>query len=663
VAARAAGANSTALGQGAVANNANAVALGSGSTTAAAVVTTGATINGTAYTYAGTAPTSTVSVGSAGHERTVTNVAAGQVNSASTDAVNGSQLYATDQAVDNLASVVTASKVHYYSVNDGGTQGGNYNNDGATGVNALAAGVGATAAGVSSFAGGNGAAAQADNALALGALSSVSVAGGVAIGSGSVSDRAVLSGIGSIANGTHAIPFNTSDQTLLGAVSFGSAAGNTYRQLTNVADGTQAQDAVTIRQLAGALSSFAVTGQMYFHANSTAADSLAVGAQSIAVGPTTVVNGDNGVGIGNGAIVDSTAPGGVAIGESSNAAQADAIALGSGSIASGAQSIAQGANAKAANAGGVAIGSGAQSSAIDAVAMGSGASATMANSVALGAGSVTTVGALSNYIAYGLSSPQSSAGEVNIGNRQITGVAAGKAGTDAVNVSQLAAVTTQLTTLINNQSGGGGGAPFSSTPGSSPASTGPNSSAGGQGSVASGSNSTAVGNSSQASANGATAVGVGAAASGNNSVALGSNSTDGGRSNVVSVGSLNDTRQVANVAAGTQGTDAVNVDQLNAGLAQANAYTDQRVDQLQSGINSVARNAYSGIAAATALTMIPEVDKDKTLSFGIGTAGFRGYQAVALGGTARLTENIKMKAGVGMSPGGTTFGMGAAMQW
>ncbi|MFM0390106.1 YadA family autotransporter adhesin, partial [Paraburkholderia dipogonis] len=662
VAATAAGANSTALGQGATANNANAVALGSGSTTAAAVATTGDTINGTAYTYAGTAPTSTVSVGSAGNERTVTNVAAGRVSASSTDAVNGSQLYATDQAVDSLAGVVTASKTHYYSVNDGGTQGGNYNNDGATGTNALAAGVGATASGVSSFAGGNGAAAQADNALALGALSSASVAGGVAIGSGSVSNRAVLSGIGSIANGTHAIPFNTSDQTLLGAVSFGSAAGNTYRQLTNVADGTQAQDAVTIRQLAGALSSFAVSGQMYFHANSTAADSLAVGAQSIAVGPTTVVNGDNGVGIGNGAIVDSTAPGGVAIGESSNAAQADAIALGSGSIASGAQSIAQGANAKAANAGGIAIGSGAQSSAIDAVAMGSGASASMANSVALGAGSVTTVGALSNYIAYGLSSPQSSAGEVNIGNRQITGVAAGKAGTDAVNVSQLAAVTTQLTTLINNQNGGGG-APFASTPGSSPASTGSNSSAGGQGSVASGSNSTAVGNSSQASATGATAVGVGAAASGNNSVALGAGSTDGGRSNVVSVGSLNDTRQVANVAAGTQGTDAVNVNQLNAGLAQANAYTDQRVDQLQSGINSVARNAYSGIAATTALTMIPEVDKDKTLSFGIGTGGFRGYQAVALGGTARITENIKMKAGVGMSPGGTTFGMGAAMQW
>jgi autotransporter adhesin len=102
---------------------------------------------------------------------------------------------------------------------------------------------------------------------------------------------------------------------------------------------------------------------------------------------------------------------------------------------------------------------------------------------------------------------------------------------------------------------------------------------------------------------------------------------------------------------------------LNTALSQANAYTDNRINDLQNGINSTARNAYSGIAAATALTMIPEVDKDKTLSLGIGTAGFRGYQAVAIGGTARLTENLKMKAGVGMSPGGTTVGVGAAMQW
>jgi len=220
-----------------------------------------------------------------------------------------------------------------------------------------------------------------------------------------------------------------------------------------------------------------------------------------------------------------------------------------------------------------------------------------------------------------------------------------------------------LTTLINNQNGGGGGFPSTSGSSTPPASTGSNSSAGGQGAVASGSNSTAVGNTSTASGNGSTAVGQGATSTGSNSVAIGAGSTDGGRANVVAVGADNAPRQVVSVAPGTAGTDAVNVDQLNAGLSQANAYTDQRVNQLQQGINSTARSAYSGIAAATALTMIPEVDKGKTLSLGIGTAGFQGYQAVAIGGTARITENIKVKAGIGMSPGGNTVGVGAAMQW
>jgi trimeric autotransporter adhesin len=41
----------------------------------------------------------------------------------------------------------------------------------------------------------------------------------------------------------------------------------------------------------------------------------------------------------------------------------------------------------------------------------------------------------------------------------------------------------------------------------------------------------------------------------------------------------------------------------------------------------------------------------------------RPNQAIALGGTARITDNIKMKAGVGMSAGGTTAGIGASYQW
>ena len=98
------GANSVAMGNGATAGNAGGVALGSGSTTSLAVGTAGAKINGTYYAFAGTTPTSTVSVGALGSERTVTNVAAGQLSASSTDAVNGSQLYATNQAVTTLGA-------------------------------------------------------------------------------------------------------------------------------------------------------------------------------------------------------------------------------------------------------------------------------------------------------------------------------------------------------------------------------------------------------------------------------------------------------------------------------------------------------------------------------------------------------------------------------
>ena len=98
---------STALGYGSVAGNAGDVALGSGSVTAVAIGTSGTTIGGTLYAFAGTNPLSTVSVGDAGAERTITNVAAGRLNVGSTDAVNGSQLFATNTAVNTLSTTVT----------------------------------------------------------------------------------------------------------------------------------------------------------------------------------------------------------------------------------------------------------------------------------------------------------------------------------------------------------------------------------------------------------------------------------------------------------------------------------------------------------------------------------------------------------------------------
>ncbi len=506
------------------------------------------------------------------------------------------------------------------------------------------------------------------DSVAIGPNAIAKVDGSIALGAGSVSDRATVPASGTIRNGSASIPFNTTDQTLLGAVSVGDATSKTYRQITNVADGTGQQDAVTVRQLAGALQSFAATTTKYFHANSTAVDSLAVGAESVAVGPTTVVNGDNGVGIGNGAIVDATAPGGVAIGQAASAAQADAMALGSGATATGAQSVAQGANAVAASVGSVALGSGAHATATDALAFGAGASATLANSIALGSGSLTTVGAQTNYIAYGLSSPQSSAGEVNIGNRQITGLAAGKSGTDAVNVSQLDSVANQLTTLITQRTSNLGGSYTTNPTGTNvpPGSTGPNSSAGGSGAVASGSNSTAVGNGSLASGNGSTAIGVGSTATGNGSTAIGTGSNDGGRSNVVAVGSAESARQVVNVAAGTQGTDAVNVNQLNAvsnQFTQSLNTVNNQLTQMQQQIQQTDSMARDGIAATAAMASIPHMDRDSNFAMGVGTASFLGQKAMAVGMQARLTENLKATLNGGFAGSQRVVGAGMLYQW
>ncbi|MBK5415565.1 hypothetical protein JFV26_14540, partial [Pseudomonas sp. TH31] len=99
--------NSIAVGNGAIASVANSVALGSGATTAAAVANTSGLINGTTYTYAGGAPVGVLSAGAVGSERQVSNVAAGRVSATSTDAVNGSQLFATNTSMSTLGTQTT----------------------------------------------------------------------------------------------------------------------------------------------------------------------------------------------------------------------------------------------------------------------------------------------------------------------------------------------------------------------------------------------------------------------------------------------------------------------------------------------------------------------------------------------------------------------------
>ncbi|WP_343529030.1 YadA-like family protein, partial [Sphingomonas sp.] len=187
------------------------------------------------------------------------------------------------------------------------------------------------------------------------------------------------------------------------------------------------------------------------------------------------------------------------------------------------------------------------------------------------------------------------------GLHNVASGAVSSASTDAVNGSQLFATnqqvasnTVQISSLVNGQAG-----PFRSNNSSglaAPLAAGDDAIAGGYGAVASGLRSTAIG--------------AGSSATGSNSVALGYGSTDGGLSNVVSVGGVGTERQITNVAAGTRATDAVNVGQLNTGLAstllQANNYTDGRVNALAFDLGRVRRDANTGTAIAMASAGLPQ---------------------------------------------------------
>ncbi|MFJ4391022.1 YadA-like family protein [Pseudomonas soli] len=503
----------------------------------------------------------------------LTNVAAGTLNATSTDAVNGSQLFATNTTVDGLSTQVddlvnNGAGIKYFHANS------TLADSRATGLDSVAIGPQSVAAGASSLAVGSGANAAAQGSLALGRSTLAQVAGGVALGEGSIADRALAPATGTIAAGSGAIAYDTSDATLLGSVSVGKA-GN-YRQITNVADGTEAHDAVTLRQLIGAMGSLSVSGTQYFHANSTnLVDSLASGAESIAVGPATVVNGDNGIGMGNQASVGQAAAGGIAIGR----------------------------NAQVLMASGIAMGSTAQAGAEQSVALGAGANASQAMSVALGSSSVTTVGSETGYSAYRLAAAQTSVGEIGIGtatgSRKLTGLAAGTQDNDAVNVAQLKQVGDQVdqnTTAISNLDGRVGGLETLIGSGGGIKYLHVNSIK--ADSAATGTDAMALGAQAQASGNGAVAVGNGATTSADGSVALGSGSSDGGRgaetysgvysgasnvtSGTVSVGNAanGETRTVSNVADGRNANDAVNVRQLDGAVAQANKYTDDSIANL-----------------------------------------------------------------------------------
>ncbi|MGD7074358.1 YadA family autotransporter adhesin [Ralstonia pseudosolanacearum] len=388
-------------------------------------------------------------------------------------------------------------------------------------------------------------------------------------------------------------------------------------------------------------------GLKYFHANSTLDDAQAMGLESIAFGGAAVAAGMNSM----------------AMGGNARAMAGNAVALGAGSVADRANTVSVGSAGKERQITNVAAGT-ADTDAVNVAQL-------------KAAGIINGSGRTNATVTYGTNADGSADyGNVTLGGGNapagtaIHNVAAGTAETDAVNVRQMNAAIASVQKVSNTNdpmfaADGDRAVKRASAKGTHATAMGAAASAGGDQSVATGHNAQSGGDSS-------VAMGANAKATANHAVAVGSGSV-ANRANTMSVGSAGNERQITNVAAGVQGTDAVNVSQLSQAVyaavgdlpagTTARQYTDEQIGMVRQGINQVARGAYSGIAAATALTMIPDVDQGKSIAIGIGSATYKGYQAVALGASARISHNLKAKMGVGYSSEGTTVGMGASYQW
>ncbi|EFC7271465.1 hypothetical protein CS036_001192 [Escherichia coli] len=587
-----------------------------------------------------------------GKASVITNVANGQINETSTDAVNGSQLNATNMLIQNIAGDTSES---YITENGEGINYVRTNDSGLVFEDASATGVGATAVGYNSVASG-------DSSVAIGQNSSSTIESGIALGSSSVSNRVILQGSRdtSVTEDGVVIGYNTSDGELLGALSIGD--DGKYRQIINVADGSEAHDAVTVRQLQNAIGAVATTPSKYFHANSTEEDSLAVGEDSLAMGAKTIVNDDAGIGIGLNTLVLTDA--------------------------------------------------------INGIAIGSNASANHANSIAMGSGSQTTRGAQTDYTAYNMDAPQNSVGEFSVGSedgqRQITNVAAGSADTDAVNVGQLkvtderVAQNTQSITNLNNQvtnldtrvtnieNGIGdivttGSTKYfkTNTDGVDANAQGKDSVAIGSGSIAAADNSVALGTGSVADEENTISVGSSTNQRRITNVAAGKNATDavnvaqlksseaGGvrydtkadgsidYSNITLGGGNGGTTRISNVSAGVNNNDAVNYAQLKQSVQETKQYTDQRMVEMDNKLSKTESKLSGGIASAMAMTGLPQAYTPGASMASIGGGTYNGESAVALG-VSMVSANgrwVYKLQGSTNSQGEYSAALGAGIQW
>nr|MDN1244260.1 adhesin [Escherichia coli] len=589
----------------------------------------------------------------------ITNVADGNIGEGSTDAINGSQLFNTNMLIQQNSEIINqlAGNTSETYIEDNGA-GINYvrtNDNGLAFNDASASGIGATAVGYNAVASG-------ESSVAIGQGSSSTVDTGIALGSSSISSRVIVKGSRdtSVSEEGVVIGYDTTDGELLGALSIGD--DGKYRQIINVADGSEAHDAVTVRQLQNAIGAVATTPTKYFHANSTEEDSLAVGEDSLAMGAKTIVNSNAGIGIGYGAYVDANALNGIAIG--------------------------------------------------------SNARANHANSIAMGNGSQTTRGAQTGYTAYNMDAPQNSVGEFSVGSedgqRQITNVAAGSADTDAVNVGQLKVTdaqvsqNTQSITNLNNQvtnldtrvtnieNGIGdivttGSTKYfkTNTDGVDANAQGKDSVAIGSGSIAAADNSVALGTGSVANEENTISVGSSTNQRRITNVAAGVNATDavnvsqlksseaGGvrydtkadgsidYSNITLGGGNGGTTRISNVSAGVNNNDAVNYAQLKQSVQETKQYTDQRMVEMDNKLSKTESKLSGGIASAMAMTGLPQAYTPGASMASIGGGTYNGESAVALG-VSMVSANgrwVYKLQGSTNSQGEYSAALGAGIQW
>ena len=594
-----------------------------------------------------------------GKASVITNVANGDISETSTDAINGSQLFATNTLINQQNEIINQiagnTSIDYIEENGAGLNYARTNDAGLTFIDASASGTGATAVGYNAVASG-------ESSVAIGQNSLSEVDTGIALGSNSVSKRGIAQGSlnTSVTEEGVVIGYDTTDGELLGALSIGD--DGKYRQIINVADGSEAHDAVTVRQLQNAIGAVATTPTKYYHANSTEEDSLAVGTDSLAMGAKTTVNADAGIGIGLNTLVLSDA--------------------------------------------------------INGIAIGSNARANHANSIAMGNGSQTTRGAQTGYTAYNMDAPQNSVGEFSVGSddgqRQITNVAAGSADTDAVNVGQLKVTdaqvsqNTQSITNLNNQvtnldsrvttlengvadivTTGSTKYFKTNTDGVDANAQGKDSVAIGSGSIAAADNSVALGTGSVANEENTISVGSSTNQRRITNVAAGKNATDavnvaqlksseaGGvryntnadgsvdYSNITLGGGKGGTTRISNVSAGVENNDAVNYAQLKQSVQETKQYTDQRMVEMDNKLSKTESKLSGGIASAMAMTGLPQAYTPGASMASIGGGTYNGESAVALG-VSMVSANgrwVYKLQGSTNSQGEYSAALGAGIQW